>query len=201
MSQEPLEQVLPRVVREFQHACRAGLSPSLDAARDRIEAVHESIDSTLAKIANLLLLSGVAGTMVALFTVSSGLKAHHGATLSKQLLIDTYGDAFSAFAVAIVGVSLGAAAFVAGHIVRQRLERSSEALLAELSEFQLAHAIAAVKPDQQLAIEIKTSIGQLVATLSASTELTAHSLGQLSANLGEKLAPLAKFDQLVQGVS
>lgn len=201
LSQEPLEQVLPRVVREFQHACRAGLSPSLDAARDRIEAVHESIDSTLAKIANLLLLSGVAGTMVALFTVSSGLKAHHGATLSKQLLIDTYGDAFSAFAVAIVGVSLGAAAFVAGHIVRQRLERSSEALLAELSEFQLAHAIAAVKPDQQLAIEIKTSIGQLVATLSASTELTANSLGQLSANLGEKLAPLAKFDQLFQGVS
>jgi len=193
------QRLLEQIAADFRQDCVAGRSPSVDRARERMQEVFDTYEAALARITNVLLLSGVAGTMVALFGVSARLSA--AKVMTKALLLGTYQHAFSAFSVAIVGVSLAAMVYVLGHFVRQRFDETIELLTRELVALRSAFDAPADRPERQLAREIHTAIEGLERTLSSSSAQTAQALTDMSEELGDSLAPLSEFEELFEGVS
>jgi len=153
--------------------------------REQLRDLEDQAVEPLVSIANLSLLSGVAGTMVALFKVASHLGAQlqgASATISRTLLVHAFSESFGAFAVTIAGVSLGAAAFLLAHRMRTSIQRAAYELQLELEGYvgdqissgqvtgDFERAIHELEVGLEGALEPLTRLDELVGALQASSQ-------------------------------
>lgn len=176
---------------------RLGESPGIEATVRQVGDAAEAFPATLQRIGNLFLLSGIAGTMLALFRFAIEMQANLKGTVSpKQFLINSFGDAFSAFAVTIFGVLFAAVAFLAAHILRSRLATDMQGLAVELRQAESEASKDAVRPEALLARDLQATLASLTDVLQASASETKASLDLLNKDLGSRLAPLGRFEEI-----
>ena len=191
------DRVTADLVAEFFQALDEGDWPPIDSLGDRLRVAADVFSETLSRIGTLFLLSGIAGTMWALFQVAIQINTLDGD--KKQVLLSLYEKGFTAFVVTLVGVTFGAVCFFLAQHSRTRLDEAIDDFLIKL-RVQRTHFVRRRKrPEEHLADNLGERFDALAEVMEESRKLLADNrvgLDGLSNTMLTTLSPLGRFESV-----
>ena len=164
--------------------------------RGSLRDLIESACRVPARIGNLFLLSGVLGTMWALFRVAHQLRLD-GGTLGRAQVLEAFPAAFGAFAVTIVAVSLGGAALLATTATLRRLEKIATGAQLEYQSRVGGQAAVIGDPVRAAVVSgLEEALQGISSQLLEAVSGTQAMLNGVEEAVGNAFAPLDKLADL-----